>query len=124
MIMAAMAKVVMTGRSMKALERFICASTRGRAAFCIPPPTATAATSSSTARSAAAANRRAAAADRDFAFGEHPQLAVGDDLLATVKIAFDRVIGAVVEQNFHGARLGHQLGRHHIDKLAVGTVVH
>src|SRR3954465_10622120 len=102
MIIAAMARVVMTGRSIKALERFICASTRGRAAFCIPPPSATTTTSGSTA---AAANRRAGAgaADRDFAVGQHAQLAVYDHLLAIAKIAFDRVIGAVVEQNLHGA---------------------
>src|SRR5579864_2025440 len=104
MIIATMTRVVMTGRSMKILDRFMAFSASLVLARASSTPAAAASATAALAGAAACTRRAgiAAAGNLYLAAGHNPKLAVDHNLVAVMKVAFQRVVDAVVEQELDG----------------------
>src|SRR5258708_33512575 len=97
-----MTSVVMTGRSIKGWDRFI---VRALSAFSVLGAVHAPAAAGHLAL-AAGTGLTLGASDADLGAGNDAQLAIDDHLVAFFQIAQDRVVDAVVEQDFHGHLLG------------------
>src|SRR5450631_2384518 len=112
-----MTSVVMTGRSIKGCDRFIIVPARA-SALVVRRMLDAAAAAGHLTLVGGGARMLLDAGYTDLGAGYDAQLTVGDNLVAFLQIARDRVIDAVVEQNLYRHLFGDAV-HDRVDELAI-----